>query len=167
MPRSELPFPEACEKPFIQFERTESESKRLRSFVSRRSRILHYCWRLRFEILNRFEEGPLKAGKDLRNVSICHIYSLFRFTLMLTVSVLCYDNLPLNSARCRVSFVIKLTGDILEPDLNLHKFRSGCKLSPGINTLYILYTQTTYRRWSEVYAYILQSMIFAFIIEIN
>ena len=54
------------------------------------------------------------------------------------------------SARCRDSFVTKLTGDILEPDLNLHKFRSGCKLSPGINTLYILYTWDQFRSGSNM-----------------
>ena len=54
------------------------------------------------------------------------------------------------SSQCRASFIIKLIGDILEPDLNLHKFRSGCKLSPEINTLYILYTCDQFRSGSNM-----------------
>ena len=55
-------------------------------------------------------------------------------------------------SRCRVSFITKLINlwDILEPDLNLHKFKSGCKLSPKITTLYILYTCDQFRSGSNM-----------------
>jgi hypothetical protein len=104
---------------------------------------------LMYFLQNCCQEIVTLYNQDQTSVILCGIteYRIVRFVQLglLSPGLQFCDLLERGCTKCFcqdlrdtkvLSFLLnQLIGDILEPDMNLHIFRSGCKLSPGNNKL--------------------------------